>query len=188
VPSQLTGKRPALTLRRSGSSSHSIPRSPLSPTPHEELPVVPFYISPIHMPSTYPRFLNLSPDDLAPWMTVEEAASTRIVLEVWYDDPEEGGWRALSGVGGEVDMALLRRVEGAEGRQPNGVQLMFAWDTKGVYYLPTSTPGEDVPLSNGDANPTTFGKKQKETVMGVVERSMRETRMKKGVGVGALHQ
>lgn len=148
---------------------------------------MPFYISPVHKPSTHPRFLNLSPDDLAPWLTVEEAAATRLVLELWYDDPEEGGWKVLRGMGGSIDMALLRRVEGTEGSEANAVQLTFAWDSKGVYYLPADCT-EEVPLVNGVGTDGQPGQKQRQTVMGVVERSMRETRMKKGVGVGALHQ
>jgi hypothetical protein len=86
----------------------------------------------------------------------------------------------LDGVPRLVRLDQLRRRGRLSGkgkdkeRETNGLEFTFDFDLKGVYYLPScdenSVGGEGV------------------EEVGVVERSMRETRMKKGIGVGALHQ
>jgi hypothetical protein len=134
---------------------------------------VPFYISPIHHASIYPRFLSLSPDDFASWLSTEAAASTAMEMEIWYE--MESGWRMLDDRK-TLSFDKLRRVEKDTRLVDNAILFSFSSDTKGLYYW----PGEDAPPA--------AEKKAKHSVKGIVERSMRETRMKRGVGVGALHQ
>ena len=178
----LSSPRPSLLA---GSKSHSsIPRSPSIPDSRPEA-VTPFYISPIHLPSTHPRFLDITPEnDFAPWLTIEESASQSIELEVWYEAEE--GWRKLDALSGVVDLARFRRTK-KDGKRPdntklpdNTLQLTVSSDPEPLFYLPH---GDSPNREHGGRNV-----KARETVHGVVERSLRETRMKQGVGVGGLHQ
>lgn len=105
-------------------------------------------------------------------MTTEQGASTSVFLEIWQESPS--GWQTLEGVGGDIDLNKLRRVEKDTVLGDNTILFSFAPDAKALYYV-----------SADDAPPP---EKKKHTVKGIVERSMRETRMKRGVGVGALHQ
>ena len=74
---------------------------------------------------------------------------------------------------GEIDFADLRLVEKDTVLLDNTILFNFDSDPRGLYFVPPKgmPPNET-----------------KHTVKGVVERSMRETRMRRGVGVGALHQ
>ena len=172
--------RPSVSTHPSFSSL----RAPLSPRILELVPSVPFYISPIHKPSTHPRFVNLSTDDFAPWLTVEEAAATMFTLELWYQDESE--WKMLEGVGGDIEISSLRRIEGKnQGVDENTVQMVFTSDPKAIWYLPKVSSGtDDVDGVTKAELPTT----RRESVKGILERSRRETRMRKGTGVGSLHQ
>jgi hypothetical protein len=150
-------------------------------------PITPFYVSSIHHPSTHPRWISLSHDtDFAPWLTVEEAASSAFTLEVWYEDCA-AGWRVLGNVGGKMDLGGLRRVEREDEVGENTLLFSLSTDPRGMYsFPPRGGVGDQV--ENGESDVGKGGRKKKESVKGIVERSLRETRMKQGVGVGGLHQ
>jgi hypothetical protein len=162
--------RPTVSTR---TSSNSVSRSPLaSPMEVEPAPVVPFYISPIHRQSTHPRFLSLTQDDLAGWLTIEEAAGMAFDLEIWYEDT--AGWKLLDAVDKRIDLNRVKRLDAGEQLQENTVLLTFSSDPKALYRVCHTETSPQGPLGP--------------TERGVVERSMRETRMKRGVGIGGLHQ
>jgi len=181
-----TKTSPTITLTK------SVPDAPTAPIS------TPFYVSPIHPPTTYPRFLSLSPQtDFAPWMTVEQGASSQLVMEVWTEYPPSDSeapledsvftvqkvqeprmvWRKVEGLGGLLDLGDLRRVSTKSILPPNTIQFSISSDPESLFYLPTGNGHHD--HDNVEI---------RQSVLGVVERSIRETRMKKGVGVGALHQ
>ncbi len=59
----------------------------------------PFYISPLHPPSTHPTFSGLNPhSDFAEWMTEGEGGGQKVRIE-WFvesnKDDERGGWRKV---------------------------------------------------------------------------------------------
>lgn len=146
---------------------------------------IPFYVSPIHHPSTNPRFLQLEEGDFAPWLSVEESASDHAVLEVWYEDHDQDQnqnqkvkWRKLKPgiVGGEVNLGHLRRLEPGMKLGDNSVLITLATDPRSTYYLDPTYTGQ------GGASDAKTGARD------AVERSRRETRMKKGIGLGGLHQ
>lgn len=179
-------QRPTISTRsysaQSGQSLSSPLSSPMTPTAPRT--IVPFYISPIHHPSTYPRFLSLAPDtDFAPWITVDEAASHRVHLEVWYEDD---GWKIFNGISGEIDLGQLRKLEKDTKLPGNTIQFMLSSDSKDIYYLPPpqTEQNDHSPVEDEAVQ----GRTPRQNVRGVVERSIRETRMKKGVGIGGLHQ
>lgn len=98
-------------------------------------------------------------------------------MEVWYeDDPGSHAWKQLEITRGPIDLSTLRRVNKGTAFEDNTLQFTLSSDPDGLYYLPPEDGG------------ASFTEERRETVKGIVERSMRETRMKKGVGVGALHQ
>jgi hypothetical protein len=131
---------------------------------------VPFFLSPIHEPSTQPRWASIERGDLAPWITGAECAGTRVDLAVWVE--ERGKWRRLPGVGGLVDLCDLVPVPAGAVLPPNSVEFTFTTSPRTVFYLPPEG-AEPAP---------------REDEKGVVERSLRETRMKKGANFGGLHQ
>ena len=146
---------------------------------------IPFYISPIHHPSTDPRFLQLEEGDFAPWLSVEESASDHAVLELWYEDHDQDQdqnqkvkWRKLSPgiLGGEINLGHLRPLESGVKLGDNSVLITLATDPRSTYYLDPTYIGQ------GGASDARSGARD------AVERSRRETRMKKGVGLGGLHQ
>lgn len=144
------------------------PLQPSGPPPN-----VPFFFSSIHKPSTHPRWANIEPGDMAPWLTVPETASSVVEVQVWVE--EHGKWRRLPGVGGLVDFTQLAVVPAGTKLPPNTIQWTFATHPKFVFYLPP--PGSDVkPGPPHDVEKS------------VLERSIRETRMKKGANVGGIHQ
>ncbi|ORY25738.1 hypothetical protein BCR39DRAFT_590016 [Naematelia encephala] len=144
-----------------------------------QIPSVPFYVSRIHAPSTHPSFCHLEKGDLASWLTVEEEAGDVLELEVWYED--DGSWRKLENLSRTVKLKDLRKVDPKQPSSENVVELTFSSDPKQVYYVPPSK-GE-VKFEGAES-----AQGQKTTVKGIVERSLRETRMKKGVSVAGLHQ
>jgi hypothetical protein len=155
-------------------------------TPTTTALVAPFFISSIHHPSINPRFSSLTEDDFAPWLVTEEKASHTFDLELWYES-KPGEWTRFDGLSKTVDLGQLRRVDHtATSLGDNTVLFQLGSDSKALYYLPDDTlkVESDPPSSplNGSTPHT------RSAVNGVVERSMRETRMKKGTGVGALHQ
>ena len=169
------------------SSGHSTPtngptsnakRSQKS-SPRGQPDSVPFYISPIHHPSTNPRFLQLEEGDFAPWLTIEESASSQVILEVWYEDStgegEEKKWRKSETIGGAVNLTDLRKLENGVKLGDNAILITLGMDPGSTYYLDTQSSHSD-------------GKVDASKARDAVERSRRETRMKKGVGLGGLHQ
>ncbi|WWD10375.1 hypothetical protein V865_008510 [Kwoniella europaea PYCC6329] len=143
---------------------------------------IPFYISPIHPPSTHPRFMGLDHlNDFGNWLTPLQLSSETFVLELWIDlsDSEtpfdKGRWRKVEL--GVVNLKELRR--GPTKQVINGIEFALSQDAKEVYHVPTQQE-----LEEEEKNGVASGKKR----MGVIERSLRETRMKKGIGVGGLHQ
>lgn len=132
---------------------------------------MPFFLSPVHEPSTHPRWASIEHGDLAPWITGGECAGTKVDLGVWYE--ERGKWRRLPGIGGVIDLSDLVPVSPNTELPPNSVEFTFTtWPLTAFYLAPI-----------GEA-PATMREDEK----GVVERSLRETRMKKGANVGGLHQ
>jgi hypothetical protein len=140
---------------------------------------VPFYISPIHHPSTNPRFLQLEEGDFAPWLTIEESASSQAILEVWYEDStgegEEKKWLKADTIGGPINLTDLRKLENGVKLGDNAILITLGMDPGSTYYLDTQSSHSD-------------GKVDASKARDAVERSRRETRMKKGVGLGGLHQ
>ncbi|WWD15739.1 hypothetical protein CI109_100161 [Kwoniella shandongensis] len=159
--------RPGMSGKRNyaGGSHGNLPSPKERPIPVN----VPFFISPIHPPSTHPRFTSLEHGDFAPWLSVNEFASTSLELEVWIETDTK--WKRMEGIGGVVRLDKLRK--GYQTR-PNGLEFTLSTHPKSIFYL----PGEDEQRDEG----------RMLVEGGVMERSMRETRMKKGVGVGGLHQ
>lgn len=133
---------------------------------------MPFFLSPIHEPSTHPRWASIEPGDLAPWVTGSECAGTSVDLGVWYE--ERGKWRRLPGIGGVIDLSDLIPVSPNTVLPPNSVEFTFYSSPRTAYYLPPAD--SEAPAG------------RREDEKGVVERSLRETRMKKGANVGGLHQ
>jgi hypothetical protein len=181
---------PESLLLTSGVSADSMKRTPNSDKKKSltaTYPDVPFYISPIHHPSRYPRFLNLNVEtDFASWLTVEQFAGTSFRMEIWYEaveSDESGGpgqWTRLSTVDFDIDLSNLRKKEKTTVLASNALEFTLASDPKAIFYLPEndqSTLEDDSP-----------SKKKRQNLQGIVERSMRESKMRKGVGVGDLHQ
>jgi hypothetical protein len=81
----------------------------------------------------------------------------------------------------------LRRVEREDEVGENTLLFSFSTDPRGMYYLPPSGEVGDQAEDDG-SEVRKEGKKKRESVKGIVERSLRETRMKQGVGIGGLHQ
>ena len=160
-----------------GPTSNGKPSQKLRPKGQPDS--VPFYISPIHHPSTNPRFLQLEEGDFAPWLTVEESASSQAILEVWYEDRtgegEEKKWRKADTIGGPINLTDLRKLEGGVNLGDNAILITLGMDPDSTYYLDTNYV---------DSAGKIDGSKARDAV----ERSRRETRMKKGVGLGGLHQ
>jgi len=140
---------------------------------------IPIFISPIHHPSTNPRFLQLEEGDFAPWLTTEESASSQAVLEVWYEDStveeEKKNWRKADTIGGPIRLTDLRKLESGVKLGDNAILITLAMDPDSTYYIDTTS-----------SHPT--GKVDGSKARDAVERSRRETRMKKGIGLGGLHQ
>ncbi|KIR37964.1 hypothetical protein I307_06207 [Cryptococcus deuterogattii 99/473] len=147
------------------------------PRPAITSTIVPFFISPIHSPSIFPRFSDLDPrSDFAPWLTYTDLASTVVEIQVWVQTPdicdgkdtESRKWKLLEGVGGIVQLDRLARKTGQG--SPNSLELTFSFDPKGVYCV---TPSES----------------NQETTSALAEnQKWKDSRIKKGVGVGSLHQ
>ncbi|KAL1411180.1 hypothetical protein Q8F55_002131 [Vanrija albida] len=179
--SQLNGSaggrsRPPQPIRRSTlarASSEIGVRRPPPLQPSGPPPNVPFFFSSIHKPSTHPRWANIEPGDMAPWLSVPETASSVVEAQVWVE--EHGKWRRLPGVGGVVDFTQLAVVPAGSKLPPNTIQWTFATHPKLVFYLPPAGSGV-TPGPPRDAEKS------------VLERSIRETRMKKGANVGGIHQ
>ena len=139
--------------------------------------IVPFFISPIHSPSIFPRFSDLDPQsDFAPWLTYTDLASTLVEIQIWVETPDIGGdkdvgtrkWKLLEGVGGIVQLDRLTRKTGQG--SPNSLELTFSFDPIGVYCIAPSESSQ-------------------ETTSALVEdQRWKDSKLKKGVGVGSLHQ
>jgi hypothetical protein len=111
---------------------------------------------------------------------VEESASSQVVLEVWYEDTNGEGmdkkWLKTEVIGGELNLAHLRKLEDRAKLGDNAILVTLAIDPGSTYYLSLDPHAE----REGGGS----GSKARDAV----ERSRRETRMKKGVGLGGLHQ
>ncbi|WVQ89204.1 hypothetical protein IAS59_002951 [Cryptococcus gattii] len=159
-----------------GTESSDTATLPL-PRPAVTSPIVPFFISPIHSASIFPRFSDLDPrSDFAQWLTYTDLASTVVEIQVWVETPdicdgkdtESRKWKLLEGVGGVVQLDRLARKTGQG--SPNSLELTFSFDPKGVYCV---TPSES----------------SQETISALAEnQKLKDSRIKKGVGVGSLHQ
>lgn len=114
--------------------------------------------------------MSLDEGDFAPWLTIEEGASDQTILEVWYET--ESGWRIADDVGGRLDLHALMRLDKSVDLQDNAVLLTLSTDPRSTFYIPLDGASHS----------------KSAAASGVVERSKRETRMKKGVGLGGLHQ
>lgn len=140
---------------------------------------IPFFISPIHHPSTNPRFLQLEEGDFAPWLTIEESASSQAILEVWYEhsigEGEEKKWLKADTIGGTVNLTDLRKLENGVKLGDNAILITLGMDPGSTYYLDTNSADSAGAVDRSKARDA-------------MERSRRETRMKKGVGLGGLHQ
>lgn len=97
-------------------------------------------------------------------------------IQVWVETPdicdgkdtESRKWKLLEGVGGIVQLDRLARKTGQG--SPNSLELTFSFDPKGVYCV---TPSES----------------SQETTSALAEnQKLKDSRIKKGVGVGSLHQ
>jgi hypothetical protein len=154
-------------------------KRPQKPHAKGQTESIPFFISPIHHPSTNPRFLQLEEGDFAPWLTVEESASSQAILEVWYEDStgegEEKKWLKADTIGGPINLTNLRKLENGVKLGDNALLITLGMDPGSTYYLDTDP---------ADSAGKVVGSKARDAV----ERSRRETRMKKGVGLGGLHQ
>ncbi|WVR05005.1 hypothetical protein IAU60_002017 [Kwoniella sp. DSM 27419] len=133
-------------------------------------PIVPFYVSPVHHPSTHPRFQGLEPGDVASWLTETEASGEHFDLEVWAEQ-SPSVWVIVPGAGGRVSLRDLRKGVSSD---VNGLEFTLSTDLKETYHLPSASV-------NGESQPPVLSRN-------IVERSKRETRMKRGAGFGALHQ
>lgn len=139
--------------------------------------IVPFFISPIHSPSIFPRFCDLDPQsDFAPWLTYTDLASTLMEIQVWVetpdmDDDQNAGprkWKLLEGVGGVVQLDRLTRKTGQG--SPNSLELTFSFDPQGVYCIASSESSQET------------------TSVLAEDQKWKDSKLKKGVGVGSLHQ
>lgn len=167
---------PIYSPTEKGTESSDTATLPL-PRPAVTSPIVPFFISPIHSASIFPRFSDLDPrSDFAQWLTYTDLASTVVEIQVWVETPdicdgkdtESRKWKLLEGVGGIVQLDRLARKTGQG--SPNSLELTFSFDPKGVYCV---TPSES----------------SQETVSALAEnQKLKDSRIKKGVGVGSLHQ
>ena len=102
-----------------------------------------------------------------------------VELETWYEG--EQGWKKLDALSSVVDLARLRRVQN-DGKLPNNtLQFTLSSAPQALFCLPHLNPEAS---GHQEGKPS----KSRDSVRGVVERSLRETRMKQGVGVGGLHQ
>jgi hypothetical protein len=108
----------------------------------------------------------------------------QLVVEVWYEHPV-AGWIVLPGVGGVVDLRHLRPVDKCQ-RGEHSLEFSIKGDG-GVWY---STAIADDLNGSGDGKMGVKAapRERGASVRGVLERSVRETRMKKGVSIGSLHQ
>lgn len=185
-PMKQSSSLSAAGIKPNGQSTHTAP--------------IPFFISPVHPPSTHPQSLALETGDFAPWLTVEEAAGGKAVLEIWYEDlslleqdgqdddgngegkDEEGGIRGHWALASQIDIDLshLRRVDRDTSLPENTVLVTLSTDPRSIFYLPVS----GITHSAEEKGQKGRGR----AVSGVMERSKRETRMRKGVGLGGLHQ
>lgn len=85
-------------------------------------------------------------------------------------------WLKTDVIGGVLNLANLRKLEDGEKLGDNAILVTLAIDPGSTYYLNLDPHAE---RQGGD-----IGAKARDAV----ERSRRETRMKKGVGLGGLHQ
>lgn len=158
------------------------PMKAQSPPPPEVQ--VPFYISSFHRPSTHPRWMDLTPTDFADWLPVAQAAGHKVVLEIWYECPQ--GWKVLPPASTTIDLRDLRKVDKDIQLEENALQFTLAnQGTKGVWYLPPPRSGDG--LREIEEEKASKNVKRR-SAGGIVEKSIRETRMKQGIGVNGLHR
>jgi hypothetical protein len=112
-------------------------------------------------------------------------------VEVWYESPD-GEWAVVPDLGGQVDLRDLKEVEKGMCIPDNTLEFTLASAPKAVFYLPSredlDNGVEDEEKESGGAKQVTAARVGAQDLKGVMERSLRETRMKRGAGVGALHQ
>ncbi|WRT66935.1 uncharacterized protein IL334_003900 [Kwoniella shivajii] len=190
APNLLKKSGPSLSISHQIANSHSSPTQLTlydNPSPHLKAKTsreslrkevknkavpeiqIPFYVSPIHHPSTHPRFVGLESSDFADWLTSTQSATDEMILEVWVEmSPDK--WTKIDSVGGKVNLSELRK---GQSKRTNGIEFTLSHDSKEIYHVANSDEdAEEEQVKSG----------------AIVERSLRETRMKKGIGVGGLHQ
>lgn len=176
-----------------------------SPNPN----LVPFHLSRPHRPSTHPRFTELSSGgrDFAPWAVDAGVGREESVgVELWTRArrrsvdgrrEEEGEWRVLK-VWEDVRFNDLTPWDGQAPLAPNTLTVRFAAEPEQTFYLPPAvlsadewTEGGRLKLERVVSEPDVH-KGRKVVEWGGAEeailRSLRETRMKAGVGVEDLER
>lgn len=125
---------PRPTLSRSATTSHRVPSSPSSRTlktptsPNPEM--TPFYISPLHRPSTHPRWGALDPEaDFGGWGrriwredTIRVQVWVRRTADVEDGDGTEKSWKVLKEL--EIELSRMRKWNGKVGA-PDALQHRF---------------------------------------------------------------
>lgn len=195
----------------SGDTSLSPPTAPLGPdtNPH----AAPFFISPAHRPATHPRFAELAPDgsDFAPWArAVGVSREEGLVVELWVRGRATGAeWGQLKAW--KVRLDELERWDGKTLLAPNTLTVRLVVDGGAQTYVvrppvpPTTAAGaagagsrarlervlSDPELhSTGSATAAAAASRKPVVEWGgadeAVRRSLRETRMKVGVGADEL--
>ncbi|KAJ9120869.1 hypothetical protein QFC22_002804 [Naganishia vaughanmartiniae] len=155
--------------------------------------------------------------DYASWLSVRDGAAQTLVVDVWVEleiparpagrkgsqghsnagegERRSGGgfvmtWHKLKGVGGIMDLRRLHEVDGTLTTALPENTLIFTFSTFGnrlfFFELPTQV---DRRTARSEADPTPGSKPVagKEMVNTIMERSLRETKMRKSVGLGELH-
>lgn len=97
-------------------------------------------------------------------------------IQVWVetpdmDDDQNAGprkWKLLEGVGGVVQLDRLTRKTGQG--SPNSLELTFNFDPQGVYCIASSESSQET------------------TSVLAEDQKWKDSKLKKGVGVGSLHQ
>lgn len=182
----------------------------------KECPSVPFYLSPIHPPSTHPSFASLScRDDFAEWLDDEAKANGTCRIDVWVDTEElaasrdaqrddksdgksddksdlSATWVKFEYCSRDVSfdqlVPVVRRTVG-EDLHPN--RLVLTFQVEGVeqdYCLPVAGEPDPWPLKNELPRTGASTPSRQLTAAEFLAKSRRETRMSKGPSLAQLHK
>ncbi|CDZ96499.1 UV radiation resistance associated protein [Phaffia rhodozyma] len=170
---------------------------------------VPFFISRIQQASTHPLYGEFDPEhDFSDEMGSFVGRLTVFKVEVFVrrrrrKGADEEGWRILKSW--KVHLERLKRWNGKSFLPPNTLIITLSSHPNTLYYLPPPPdPASEIPVltrnvSDGELNLLPSGEAQKKRgkVLGragwdggaeksVLEKSLRETKMKRGIGIGEL--